>query len=131
MTGAVPYLHASLSKPAKRGPKPKKRIQRNVRPRARSRKRSRVEAGDRAWSHAVRWLAMGVCEWPGCFRPATDAHHVFGKKAHPSLRYALDNGVALCRTHHVAAHADPARFRAWFSKLFPATWLRLQEAARG
>jgi hypothetical protein len=48
----------------------------------------------------------GVCEWPGCTRPATDKHHRLNRKQggrHGVMRTLL-NGVAwllhACRPHH-------------------------------
>lgn len=131
MTGLVPFLHCDLSKPAKRGPKPRKRIQRAARPRRRSRKRSTVEAADRAWSREVRARAGGYCRASFCYRRATDAHHVMGKKAHPYLRHEALNGIALCRGHHDFAHARPKDFRTWFAAVYPDAWDHLQWAIHG
>jgi hypothetical protein len=112
-------------KPEKRGRKPPKRIARTIRVRARSARRGTVEKLDREWSAKVR-EGVGYCEWTGCFREPTDAHHIFGKKAHPSLRYEMGNGIALCRPCHIRWHATPVARRAWFAAKFPATWAALQ-----
>lgn len=107
-----------IPKPTKRGPKPRCPIPRSTRTirrtpvRKRSGKRASVEAADRRWSQAVRALAGGTCAKCGSY--ASDAHHVRSKKAHPGLRWRVENGIALCREHHDAAHADPETFRAWF-----------------
>ena len=114
-----------LPKPAKRQPKARKRIKtrrpvkrQSPRPSAVARRKA-----DRAWSLAVRERAGHVCEW--CHAKATDAHHVFGKKAHPDLRHDVDNGVALCRLHHLEAHKWPMDFRLEFYSLRSDSWAAL------
>jgi hypothetical protein len=74
---------------------------------------------DAWWSRNVLDLAsLGSRHCERCLLVATDAHHVYGKKAHPELRHLLCNGVALCRKDHNWAHANPVEFRAWFAMKF-------------
>lgn len=40
-------------------------------------------------------------------------HHIFGKKAHPSTRWEISNGITACYHCHVSAHASPEDFRRW------------------
>lgn len=72
------------------------------------------------------------CECCGTFsdRVALDAHHVIGKKAHPRLRLDPENGIALTRCCHEAAHRKREAFRAWFAAKWPARWARLEAKAR-
>ena len=48
-----------------------------------------------------------------CGRERVFAHHIFGKRAHPSTRWEISNGIALCYHCHVTAHASPEDFRHW------------------
>jgi hypothetical protein len=89
-----------------------------------------VEAKDREWSRVVRFVAGPLCEYADCTRPATDAHHIFGKKAHPLLRWTSVNGIGLCRPCHRAWHRFPKSRRAWFAAHYPGSWLALQTFVR-
>ena len=48
-----------------------------------------------------------------CGRDRVYNHHIFGKKAHPSTRWILENCVSLCFHCHRDAHASPEDFRRW------------------
>lgn len=123
-----------IPKPSKRAPRPRKAIKRGKRPARRvriarvSKKHGQVSKADSEWSAMVRERAGGHCERTG--RAGTDAHHVFTKGAHPRLRYDLDNGILLTRAEHRRAHRSMKAFRAWFAKVFPETWARLEEKAK-
>ncbi len=80
------------------------------------RKKSRRQLLEKAlndlWSKLVRKRWGGVCALCGRGRPA--AHHFFGKKAYPRVRYTYDNGVALCYHCHLCrvhrnGDTEPAR----------------------
>ncbi len=121
-------------KPAKRGRKPPKGIARKRRPRAMSPKAWITNALDAAWSNSVRGQTGGRCLicWTehSRHRQGTDAHHVYGKKAHPKLRHVVANGVWLCRECHDWMHAHPARARKIMARVRP-TVLYLTEIERG
>lgn len=56
-----------------------------------------------AWSQAVRKRDGNQCQWPdGCQTGDTkiDPHHIAERSLRPDLRYKVNNGIALCRTHH-------------------------------
>jgi hypothetical protein len=65
-----------------------------------------------AWSKAVLERDGGKCQWPVLFvgdgmPPACrtldgriDPHHLAERSLRPDLKYDVDNGLALCRTHH-------------------------------
>lgn len=134
-------LPIDLAKPAKRPPKPPKRIvrkkpvprasspiARRVRIARVSAKRGQVIKADSAWSAKVMRRDNRTCQL--CGYPATDSHHVHGKRAHPGLRHVVDNGIALCRLSHDMWHAFPESHKAWFVSTYPARWRRLRKAAR-
>jgi hypothetical protein len=85
---------------------------------------------DKLWAQAVKSGGGGFCEYGDCYSRAIDAHHVFGRGAHPRLRLDSDNGIGLCRPHHNAWHRKPTQFRAWFATFYPQTWERLQVKAQ-
>ena len=112
----------AIPKPTRKPKAPPKRIKtrrpvkrQSPRPSAVARRKA-----DKAWSLAVRERPGHVCE--RCQGKATDAHHVFGRKAHAGLRGNLFNGVALCRACHQYAHSHPVRFRLEFSLFRPGSW---------
>lgn len=42
-----------------------------------------------------------VCQWPNCNqRKFLNAHHILTWADNPGLRYNIDNGITLCKTHH-------------------------------
>lgn len=68
---------------------------------------------DAITSRKVRERDGNKCRMPRCGNTRVFHHHIFGKKAHPSTRWEIDNGVSLCFQHHVDAHASPEDFRRW------------------
>lgn len=113
-----------------RKPPAKKRRQKGPTAKRRAEKRARVVAADAAWAKAVRAEYGDRCFHYFCLSPATDTHHIIGKKAHPRLRYDVENGLPMCRAHHNEAHARPAWFRESFRGWYHARWLGLLEKAR-
>ena len=98
-------------------------IARRVRPRQR-RKGSRANLARvcaELWSKRVLAAGEGRCVAEGsyfrCLGPI-DPAHCFGKKAHPSVRYELWNGVLLCRAHHDFL----GNGRGWRDFLFCMLW---------
>jgi 5-methylcytosine-specific restriction endonuclease McrA len=87
-----------------------------------------VEKAHAAWSSFVRKRALGMCEY--CGGLGSDAHHIYGRKAHPALRFAPINGIALCRRCHNEWHAAPISRRGWFAVMYPASWSMLQTFVR-
>ena len=59
---------------------------------------------DKLWSLVVRQRALYECELWGCGNmqcgSVMDAHHIFPRK-HISTRWDLDNGLCLCKGHHL------------------------------
>lgn len=54
-----------------------------------------------------------VCEFPGCFKPSNDIHHIeprssFGSKM-KAAQDSPENLIALCRKHHEEAHGPKSR----------------------
>jgi hypothetical protein len=65
---------------------------------------------DRLWSIIVR-QRDATCLYPGCNRQDLNAHHIFSRR-NQSVRFDPENGVALCRGHHLFwAHSAYEEFR--------------------
>lgn len=86
----------------------------------------RLALADAAWRCLV--LARDGHKCMDCLRPADDAHHVFSKQAHPSLRWALCNGISLCRECHRWAEDHPTWFNGVMASRWPVQWAELQAA---
>jgi hypothetical protein len=97
-------------KPAKRSPKPRKRVKRSVRPHAvRQTKRAAQERTlDAKWSDRV-FTAWGSVCWLCYARPATDPMHLVSRRYKPT-RWLLFNGRPGCRQCHDYYTAHP---REW------------------
>lgn len=68
---------------------------------SRNPKQKLEDENDKLWSEAVKIRANHKCQL-GCGRTASDAHHVARKSA--SVRWDMDNGIALCRPEHDHDH---------------------------
>jgi len=76
-----------------------------------SRKASLKKSLDAIISRKVRDRDGNHCK--KCGRTPCYHHHIFGKAAHPSTRWEIDNGVSVCFRCHRDAHASPEDFRRW------------------
>jgi hypothetical protein len=55
----------------------------------------------KAWRKAVYARDKRKCMWPKCCsRKKLQAHHIRRWADYPSLRYEVDNGITLCKSHH-------------------------------
>lgn len=63
------------------------------------------------WRWIVKARANWKCEICGKKDGKLDAHHFFTKGGHKHMRFDIENGIALCFTHHTGgkegAHHDP------------------------
>lgn len=75
----------------------------------RSKKSNRVSYKEEQWKKAVRERDDFTCRFPGCsFRSKSiDAHHIAMRSRRPDLKFVVENGIALCRSHHAEVHAHP------------------------
>lgn len=46
-----------------------------------------------------------------------EVHHILGFKAHPELRYDINNGITLCHFHHPRKRSEEANLSPFFQKL--------------
>jgi len=60
-----------------------------------------IPEADHLWQRAVMKRDGNRCQYPGCGKGAHEAHHIIHKGGGRfSVRWRLDNGISLCRTHH-------------------------------
>ena len=73
---------------------------------------------DKAWSLLVKLRAGMKCEIATCRKTRyLNSHHIFTRR-NKAVRWSVDNGVALCPSHHTlnskfSAHATPVTFNRW------------------
>ena len=80
---------------------------------------------DRLWSELVR-ERDGCCMYCGRTE-SLDAHHIIGR-ANRSTRWDLENGITLCKKHHVfsnefSAHGTPVKFTHWLEEQKGREWV--------
>ena len=83
------------------------------------------------WSSAIKTRAKFKCEFCGQPHKYLNSHHIIGKRYEP-LRFNLDNGIALCPTHHkynytISAHKNPLAFMIWMEKNRPEQSKKVRE----
>jgi hypothetical protein len=71
---------------------------------------------DTLWKEAVKVVYGRKCLVCGKKRP--DVHHVRGKEAFPAWRWTVENGLPLCRTHHIWVGDNPAEAEAYIREHF-------------
>ena len=97
-----------------------------------SRRAYLIKCLDDLVSKQVRERDCRRCRWPQCGRTTLlGNHHIFGKKAHPSTRWTMENCICLCFFCHRNAHASPEDFRRWIigwmgEKAYEALYIRAQ-----
>lgn len=71
-----------------------------------------IKTLDKLWQKAIKLRANGKCEWCRDKKPL-EAAHIFSRR-NRSVRWCLDNGLALCSKCHrlgkFSAHQSPIDF---------------------
>jgi predicted restriction endonuclease len=58
------------------------------------------------------------CQWPNCnIKQKLNAHHIYKWADFPGLRYHINNGITLCKTHHDMIKNNEDNYRSFFSNL--------------
>lgn len=76
---------------------------------------------DDAWSSLVKLKAGNKCEVFNCGKTKfLNSHHIFTRR-NKAVRWSLDNGIALCPSHHTlsssfSAHGTPIKFTDFLKK---------------
>lgn len=64
-------------------------------------KRNYDDPAYKNWRKEIYKRDKYVCQWSNCCeRKGLNAHHILRWADNPGLRYNLDNGITLCKTHH-------------------------------
>ena len=56
-------------------------------------------------------ITVGKCSYPGCNKTGSEGHHIFKRRFY-NTRWKVENGRALCRTHHDWAETHPVIYEA-------------------
>ena len=79
---------------------------------------------DKLWSELVKLRAGNKCEYCGSTK-SLNSHHIFSK-SNRSVRWNVDNGIALCALHHTlgneSAHKSPLSFGDWIKEKRGTEW---------
>ena len=91
--------------------------------------KSLLKQCDTLWSTKVKERAGGKCE--KCGEPKyVQAHHIVPRTNY-ALRHDLENGVALCRRHHLYwAHKDMLEFGIWIREIRNVEYLMVSRQER-
>jgi predicted restriction endonuclease len=56
----------------------------------------------RRFKREVRERDNCTCQFPGCgyYSKHIDVHHIAKRSQRPDLKFAVNNGICLCRPHH-------------------------------
>lgn len=111
----------TLAKPAKRGPKPKRRI------RAKSKRKAKLHDADRLFSLYIRNRDGWQCR--ACGSPFNvQCGHIISRR-YRAIRFSPQNAVALCAKHHVYFTHRPIEWEAWVEERFPGRLATLKAQA--
>jgi 5-methylcytosine-specific restriction endonuclease McrA len=59
-----------------------------------------------------------ACQWPGCKnKQKLNAHHIHKWSEHPGLRFHINNGITLCKTHHELINGMEDYYIQFFSTI--------------
>jgi hypothetical protein len=85
-----------------------------------------VKKLDVLWSQVVKLRAKGMCEKCGR-KEYLNSHHIFSR-SNFSTRWDIDNGIALCPTHHTlgndSAHKCGIEFAEWLKDKRGEEWYK-------
>lgn len=70
------------------------------------------------WRASVRKRDRGTCQFPGCgSKRKVQVHHIKKWADFPSLRYAVSNGICLCRKCHEHIHGHEESYAPRFMRI--------------
>lgn len=70
------------------------------------------------WRQEVYKRDKHKCQWPNCNqRSRLNAHHIKNWAQFPGLRFVVDNGITLCRSHHDQIKGLEEAFAATFMRI--------------
>jgi predicted restriction endonuclease len=79
------------------------------------------------WRSQVYARDKHTCQWPGCNKKkGLNAHHIKTWANYPGLRFVVDNGITLCKTHHKLIKGIEDIYEGIFYKIVAKNNGRLQ-----
>lgn len=70
------------------------------------------------WRKSIYTRDSYCCQWPNCnCGKKLNAHHIYRWADFPGLRYHINNGITLCKTHHDMIKNNEDNYRGFFLKL--------------
>lgn len=102
---------ARYPKPARRGPKPKRRIRRQAK------RKAKLHDADRLFSLYIRARDGWACRRCGSVVNPQCAHVI--SRTYRAIRWNPDNAVCLCRGCHVMFTHRPLEWADWCEERFP------------
>ena len=122
-----------LPKPARSGPKPRKRIVSKGKAgsrtsRRRKARKAKLKDADRLFSEYIRTRDDWQCKACGSPKRPQCAHLI--SRRYRAVRWNPGNAVCLCSACHVRFTHDPLGWEAWCEERFPGTFTELKRIAR-
>lgn len=56
------------------------------------------------WRRAILERDNGICGMDGCNKKSNIIHHRYSVKDYPELRLTIENGMVVCKEHHIQIH---------------------------
>ena len=70
------------------------------------------------WRASIRKRDNSKCQWPNCNSSyKIHAHHIMPWSSFPSLRYDVNNGICLCKSHHDLIKNNETSYASFFYKI--------------
>lgn len=70
------------------------------------------------WRRTVRKRDGYKCQWSFCnCRTDLETHHILEWSSFPHLRYSVNNGITLCKTHHKMIKGKEVSYAPIFNKI--------------
>lgn len=70
------------------------------------------------WRKNIKKRDAFACKWPGCkIKIKLQVHHILPWSEYPGLRYHMNNGITLCKTHHKMITQNETSYAKFFFTL--------------
>ena len=70
------------------------------------------------WRKQIKSRDKFTCQWPGCnVKQKLHAHHIYKWSEFPGLRFHINNGITLCKSHHDYIKGCEDNYRQFFTNL--------------
>ena len=70
------------------------------------------------WRQKIRARDNYTCQFPNCkSKHKLQVHHILKWQEYPGLRYHLQNGITLCKTHHQTVTGNEEHYIKLFGEI--------------